>query len=340
MTFDFKATKQFWLQLCMEDTCLATHNTGMTTHITLLARTSTGLIAAALAAVYLIWGSTYLAIRFALVSFPPFFQMGSRFLVAGAVLMVFLRLRGEKMPALQKTAGSPWYWRNALAVGTLMLAGGMGLTGVASQTIGSGLIATFIAIVPMLVALIGLAFGKRPTRLEFIGMLIGLGGIVLLMQGKSFSSSTAGLLAIFGATLTWSLGSVLQTTKLPLAPGPMGFATEMLCGGAVLLVISLAVGEKASFPLDTRAVLAWGYLVVFGSLVAFSAYLFLLAHVSPALATSYAFVNPMIALFLGVWLGAEEVQQNEWLACGVILFGVLMFFAARLKTPQTDALKK
>jgi drug/metabolite transporter (DMT)-like permease len=105
-------------------------------------------------------------------------------------------------------------------------------------------------------------------------------------------------------------------------------------------VISLAVGEKVSFPLEARAVLAWGYLVVFGSLVAFSAYLFLLAHVSPALATSYAFVNPVIALFLGVWLGAEEVQQNEWLACGVILLGVLMFFAARLKTPQTDALKK
>jgi drug/metabolite transporter (DMT)-like permease len=305
-------------------------NTCMTTQ-TLLIRPSASLIAFALAAVYLVWGSTYLAIRFALVSFPPFFQMGSRFVVAGALLMIFLRLRGEKAPSFQKSSTAPWYWRNALIVGTLMLGGGMGLVGVASQTIGSGLIATFIAIVPMMVALIGLAFGKRPSALEIVGMLIGFGGVMLLMQGKSFGASTTGLLAMFGATLTWSIGSVLQTTKLPLAPGPMGFASEMLCGGAVLLVISFALGEAVSLPLDTRALLAWGYLVVFGSLVAFSAYLFLLANVSPAMATSYAFVNPVIALFLGVWLGGELVQKSEWIACAVILFGVLMFFAARLK---------
>ncbi len=305
-------------------------NTYMTTQ-TLQLRPSTTLIACALAAVYLVWGSTYLAIRFALVSFPPFFQMGSRFVVAGALLMIFLHLRGEKAPSFQKSSNSPWYWRNALIVGTLMLGGGMGLVGVASQTIGSGLIATFIAIVPMMVALIGLAFGKRPSALEIVGMLIGFGGVILLMQGKSFGASSVGLLAMFGATLSWSIGSVLQTTKLPLAPGPMGFASEMLCGGAVLLAISFALGEAVSWPLDTRALLAWGYLVVFGSLVAFSAYLFLLANVSPAMATSYAFVNPVIALFLGVWLGGELVQKNEWLACAVILFGVLMFFAARLK---------
>jgi drug/metabolite transporter (DMT)-like permease len=313
-------------------------NLWMTTATALLSKPSTALIAAALAAVYLVWGSTYLAIRFALVSLPPFFQMGSRFIVAGVLLMAFLKLRGKKAPNFQKesTASEPeaWYWRNALAVGTLMLGGGMGLVGVASQTIGSGLIATFIAIVPMMVALIGLPFGKQPSKLEIVGMLIGFGGVIFLVQGKSFSVSTIGLLAMFGATLSWSIGSVLQTTKLPLAPGPMGFASEMLCGGAVLLAISLAVGEKISMPLDTRALLAWGYLVVFGSLVAFSAYLFLLANVSPALATSYAFVNPVIALFLGVWLGGEVVQKSEWLACGVILFGVLMFFAARLKAPK------
>lgn len=306
----------------------------MTTATALLQKPSATLIAAALAAVYLVWGSTYLAIRFALVSFPPFFQMGSRFIVAGALLMIFLRLRGEKLPRFQKESTAPWYWRNALIIGALMLAGGMGLVGVASQTIGSGLIATFIAIVPMLVALIGLAFGKRPTGLEIVGMLIGFGGVILLLQGKSFNASTVGLLAMFGATLSWSISSVLQTTKLPLAPGPMGFASEMLCGGAVLLVISLALGEKISLLLDTRALLAWSYLVVFGSIVAFSAYLFLLANVSPALATSYAFVNPVIALFLGVWLGGEVVQKSEWLACGVILFGVLMFFAARLRMPK------
>ncbi|MFM7331166.1 MAG: drug/metabolite exporter YedA [Brachymonas sp.] len=312
----------------------------MTTSTALLHKPSTALVGAALAAVYLVWGSTYLAIRFALASFPPFFQMGSRFVVAGALLMAFLHFRGEKAPSFKKNSCAAWYWRNALIVGSLMLAGGMGLVGVASETIGSGLIATFIAIVPMMVALIGLAFGKRPSKLEIMGMLVGFGGVILLVQGKSFNLSTIGLLAMFGATFSWSLGSVLQTTKLPLAPGPMGFASEMLCGGAVLLVISLAVGEKVSWPLDTRAVLAWGYLIVFGSLIAFSAYLFLLANVSPVLATSYAFVNPVIALFLGVWLGGEIVQKNEWLACAVILFGVLMFFAAKLKTLAGDTPKK
>jgi drug/metabolite transporter (DMT)-like permease len=192
----------------------------------------------------------------------------------------------------------------------------------------------------MMVALIGLAFGKRPTKLEIVGMLIGFGGVLMLMRGSSFSASTSGLLAIFSATLLWSLGSVLQTTKLPLAPGPMGFASEMLCGGAVLLAISFALGEKISWPVETRALLAWGYLVVFGSLVAFSAYLFLLANVSPALATSYAFVNPVIALFLGVSLGGEVVQKSEWLACAVIVAGVLMFFLARIRSGTPDAPKK
>ena len=312
----------------------------MTAIVSLLQKPSATLIAAALAAVYLIWGSTYLAIRFALVSFPPFFQMGSRFIVAGALLMMFLKLRSAKLPTPTEESNSPppqaqtWYWRNALIIGTLMLGGGMGLLGVAAQTIGSGLIATFIAIVPMMVALLGLAFGKRPSRLEIVGMLIGFGGVIFLLQGKSFNASTVGLLAMFGATLSWSVGSVLQTTKLPLAPGAVGFASEMLCGGAVLLLLSLALGESVSMPLNARALLAWGYLVVFGSLIAFSAYLFLLANVSAALATSYAFVNPVIALFLGVWLGGEVVQKNEWLACAVILFGVLMFFAARLKSQK------
>lgn len=142
---------------------------------------STALIAAALAAVYLVWGSTYLAIRFALVSVPPFFQMGTRFLLAGALLMLFLRLRQENVPNFHKNDSAPWYGRNALIIGTLMLAGGMGGVAVASQTIDSVLIATFIAVVPMMVALIGLAFGKRLSRLKILGLLIGFGGVILLV---------------------------------------------------------------------------------------------------------------------------------------------------------------
>ena len=298
-----------------------------TAHTPALHGTAVGLsrkVLLALFATYVVWGSTYLAIRYALVSFPPFFQMGTRFLVAGVLLLVFMLLRRAPWPTVSQ-------WRNALVVGCLMLAGGMGLLAVASQTIGSGLIATAIAIAPMLTMGWGLLWGKRPSRLELTGMAVGLAGVVLLSQGRSFGASTGGLIAIAGGTLAWSLGSVLQTTRLPLAPGPMGFASEMLCGGAVLMLISLVLGEQFAWPPQPLAAAAWAYLVVFGSLIAFSAYLYLLAHAPPALATSYAFVNPVIALFLGVVLAGEIVSKGEWLASGVILAGVLLIFAAKAR---------
>jgi len=287
-----------------------------------LAQKAPSLLIPALLACYLVWGSTYLAIRFALVSLPPFFQMGSRFLVAGALLMAWVRWRGGAWPSRVQ-------WRNALAVGTLMLGGGMGLTAAATVHIGSGLIATFIAVVPMMVCAWGLLFGQRPSRLEMLGMAVGLGGVALLVRGTSFSAAPVGIACITGATLAWSLGSVLSTTRLPLAAGPAGFASEMLCGGAVLMLIALVLGEQPAWPPTPLALGAWAYLVVFGSLVAFSAYLYLLAHASPAVATSYAFVNPLIALFLGVVFASETVSGGEWIACGVILTGVLLIFRGK-----------
>jgi len=280
------------------------------------------LLVPALLACYLVWGSTYLAIRFALVSFPPFFQMGTRFLVAGVLLMAWVLARGGPWPTRVQ-------WRNALVVGTLMLGGGMGLTASAEQYIGSGLIAAFIAVVPMLVCGWGLAVGQRPTRLELAGMAVGLGGVLLLVRGASFAAAPVGIACIAAATLAWSLGSVLSTTRLPMAPGPVGFASEMLCGGAVLMLISLALGEQPQWPPQPLAAAAWLYLVVFGSLIAFSAYLYLLAHASPAMATSYAFVNPLIALLLGVAFAGEAVTGGEWVACGVILVGVFLIFRGK-----------
>jgi drug/metabolite transporter (DMT)-like permease len=296
---------------------------GMTTAtLTSPAGLKPGLLVPALLACYLVWGSTYLAIRFALASFPPFFQMGTRFLVAGILLMAWIVWRGGKWP-------SGTEWRNALVIGALMLAGGMGLVAVAQQHIGSGLIATFIAVVPMLVCGWGLLFGRRPTRLELLGMAVGLAGVILLVRGASFAAAPVGIACIAGATLAWSLGSVLSTTRLPLAPGAAGFASEMLCGGAVLMVISLALGEQPQWPPQPLAAAAWLYLVVFGSLVAFSAYLYLLANASPAMATSYAFVNPLIALLLGVAFANEVVTRAEWAACGVILLGVFLIFRGK-----------
>ena len=286
------------------------------------------LLLPALLACYLVWGSTYLAIHLALPSFPPFFQMGTRFLAAGGLLMAWLLARGQALPRKVE-------WRNALVIGVLMLGGGMGLTAQASVHIGSGLIATFIAVVPMLTCGWGLLFGKRPTRLELLGMAMGLVGVGLLVQEASFAAAPIGLLSITGATLAWSLGSVLSTTRLPLAKGPMGYASEMLCGGTALLLVSLALGEQPTWPPTAAATAAWVYLVVAGSLVAFSAYLYLLAHATPALATSYAFVNPLIALFLGVVLAGEVVTAHEWRACAVILLGVVCILVAGQKSRKS-----
>lgn len=278
----------------------------------------------ALLACYLVWGSTYLAIRFALVSFPPYFQMGTRFVLAGALLLVWMRWRGVAWP-------TPREWRHASVIGTLMLAAAMGWLATAQQHIGSGLVATFIATVPMVVCAFGLAAGKRPTRLELAGMTLGVLGVLLLVRGASFTASPSGMALMVGSVVAWSLGSVLQTTRLPLAPGPMGFASEMLCGGVVLTVVSLALGEQPVWSPQALALAAWAYLVVFGSLVAFSAYLYLLANTTPAMATSYAFVNPVIALGLGVALGGEVVSNGEWIACSVILSGVVLIFLSKTK---------
>lgn len=282
-----------------------------------------------LLACYIVWGSTYLAIRVALTSFPPFFQMGTRFLTAGALLMGWVLWRrrqgGPQAPALP----TPRQWGHALVIGTLMLGAGMGLTATASVQIGSGLIAACIAVVPMMISGWGLLWGRRPSRGEFAGMVLGLVGVLMLVRGASFAASPFSVACILGATAAWSLGSVLSTTRLPLAGGAAGFASEMLCGGTVLMLVSLLLGERPAWPPTPAAVAAWAYLVVLGSLVAFSAYMYLLAHASPALASSYAFVNPLIALLLGSALGGEVVTAGEWQACGVILLAVLLILLAR-----------
>ena len=286
------------------------------------ARALPPLVLACLLATWLVWGSTYLAIKFALVSFPPFFQMGTRFLAAGLVLAAWMRL----------ARSAPWpsgrQWRHAAITGALMLGGGMGGTALAETTVGSGLVVAFIAIVPLVIVLFELAYGLRPTRLQVTGMALGLAGVLMLTQGQGFGASPAGLAAIAAACTTWSLGSVLSRHSMPLAPGGMGFASQMLCGGAVLMLLSLAVGERPSWPPQALAASAWAYLVIAGSLVAYNAYLVLLARVSTALASSYTFVNPVIALMLGVVVAGEAVSGWEWASAGVVLAGVVLLLAS------------
>jgi len=285
------------------------------------------LILACLAATWLIWGSTYLAIKWALISLPPFFQMGTRFLVAGAFLMAWMRLvRKANWPTRAE-------WRHAFLVGTLMLGGGMGGTAYAEQSVESGLVVAFIPMVPIMIAAINMGWKVYPSRLEATGIAVGLAGVVMLTQGAGFRASPQGLVAIAAACLSWSAGSVLSQRRWTLAPGAAGFASEMLCGGCALMLVSLAAGEPAAvaakWPFHAKAVLAWAYLVVFGSLLAFNAYMVLLARVSGGLASSYTFVNPVIAMLLGVLLAGEVVTGFEWLSSAVILLGVILLMARR-----------
>lgn len=286
------------------------------------------LLLACLAATWLIWGSTYLAIKWALVSFPPFFQMGTRFVAAGLVLGAFARWRGAGWPDRAQ-------WTSAFVLGALMLGGGYGATAYAQQSVSSGLVVAFIAVVPAVVALFELPYGLRPSRLEALGITTGLAGIVLLTQGEGFGASGEGLVAMTIACAAWCAGSVWAKHGLPggrrleLAPGAAGYASQMLAGGLLLMAMSWAAGEQPTLPPDARSLACWIYLVVAGSLIGFSAYMLLLQRASTALASSYTFVNPVIAMVLGVTIGGEVVGAGEMLAAGIVTASVVLLLAGR-----------
>jgi drug/metabolite transporter (DMT)-like permease len=272
----------------------------------------------ALFATWVLWGSTYLAIKIALPTFPPFMMMGSRFLVAGILLLSMARVRGAPMP----TRGE---WRSALIVGTLLLAGGAGGTAFAERSVASGLAAALVAFEPASIALMSLPSGKRPTASETAGIFCGLTGVVLLVRGSGFSASPVGLLAMALAIVCWSAGSILTTRKLRPAPGPAGAASQMICGGAALLVLSpLAHEAWPRWPVPAEAFAAWSYLVVFGSMLAFTAFAYLILHVRTSLAMSYTFVNPLVALALGSVFGDEHFTASELTGAAVVTAGVVL----------------
>ena len=284
------------------------------------------LIVACLAAVWLIWGSTYLAIKWALVSFPPFYQMGTRFLVAGTLLAGWMLLRGARWPHRRE-------WINATILGTLMLGVGYGLTALAEVSVSSGLVVAFIAIGPALQAAFEWPYGVKPTRAETLGISLGLLGVLGLAAGQGFSASPQGLIAVLVASVAWKLGSVWSLRGLPralggraltLAPGAMGFASQMLAGGVVLMAASALLGERPGWPIDPRALASWAYRVVAGSIVAFSAFMVLLQRTPTAVSSSYAYVNPLIGLVLGVTLGGETLHWGEWLAAALVTGSVVL----------------
>lgn len=282
------------------------------------------LIVLSLFALYLVWGSTYLAMRFAIEGFPPFMMAGIRFVVAGGLFMLFLRLRGAPWPNRRQ-------WRSAVLVGGLLLLGGNGAVAYAEQWIGSGIAALAIATVPLWTVVFSELWGHRSSRYEWLGILIGFIGVGLLCFGADMRASTSGALALLFAAVSWSFGSV-WSKRLPMPAGFMSSAAQMLCGGLLLMLTSLALGERLlAFP-SFKALAALAYLIVFGSFVAFTAYQFLFHTVRPSLATSYAYVNPVVALALGAWLAGEHVGALEAAATAVIVAGVALVVIGRRKS--------
>lgn len=280
-------------------------------------------------AVYVIWGSTYLALRIALISFPPFLLVGTRFVAAGVILFVYLRLRGMPMPTLQQ-------WGHAAIVAVLLLGVGNGGVTFAEQWVSSSLAAAVIATAPLWTAIFSGMLGQWPGRTEWIGIAIGLAGVVLINLEGDLRANPLGAAILVLAPIGWAFGSVLSR-KLNLPAGLMGSAAEMLTGGPLFILLGLARGERFAATMTLPALSAWLYLVVFGSLVAFSAYMFLIRNVRPALATSYAYVNPVVALFLGVVLAGEVVTWIGLAGIGVILVGVMFITLGRARASQASS---
>ena len=273
------------------------------------------LISFSLLAVYLIWGSTYLAIRFAVETIPPFLMTGTRFLLAGSLLMGIMRWRGIPFPDKK-------LWLHTALIAALMLGGGTGMVAFAEQSVSSGLAAVLITTVPIWAAFYAGIFGQFPTRLEWLGIVVGLVGVILLYQEEGLQGNLLGTIAILFAASSWALGSVLSKQKLTLPAGGMGFGLQMLLGGMILVVFGVIIGERMPAHISTESMLAWLYLATIGSLVAFSAYMYLVETVPITVATSYAYVNPAVAVWLGVWLGGERISIAGIVGMFIILTGV------------------
>lgn len=300
-------------------------------------------VAAAFALIYLIWGSTYLAIRIAIETFPPFLMAGIRFLIAGAILYPWSRLRGASPPVRA-------HWLAAAVVGGLLLLGGNGGVVWAEQRVPSGLTALLIGTVPLWMALLDWLRpgGAKPNNGVLTGLVFGFAGIAMLagpieLAGGDHVDLTGAAVLIL-ASLSWAAGSLYsRRAQLPASP-LLATAMEMLAGGALLLTASWLVGEWTGFEssaLSLRSWLALGYLIVFGALAGFTAYIWLLRVSTPAHVSTYAYVNPAVAIFLGWAFAGEPLTARTLLAAAVIVAAVVIITTYRAReakrtTPARD----
>ncbi len=285
-------------------------------------------VAVALAAVYLIWGSTYLGIRFALEGgYPPLLMAGGRFLLAGGMMFVALRARGEPAPTRAQ-------WKNLALMGLLMMGIGNGMVSIAEQWVSSGLAAVAIASTPLWMGLFSLVRGQRPSGLEWVGIGIGFIGVLWLNAGSTLSATPWGLVALLVATIAWAFGSIWSKGRD--LPSPfMSAAGQMIAGGAMMLLAGFVTGESFEAMPTLKGTLSVLYLMTFGSIIGFTAYVWLLHHVRPTLAGSYAYINPVIAVMLGAWLANERFTPHDMGAMAVILLGVVAITLGKARTPKS-----
>jgi drug/metabolite transporter (DMT)-like permease len=277
----------------------------------------------ALAAVYVLWGSTYLGIRIALEGYPPFLMGALRMGTAGVLMYAVLRARGMAPPTRAQ-------WRTLWVLSIWMVLLSNGLVNYAEQEVSSGLAAIAVASMPLWAALFSVLRGDHPSRGEWSGLAIGFVGVLWLNAGSDLAATPKGMIALLIAPVAWAWGSI-WSRGLALPPPFMSAAAQMLCGAGWMLATGLLMGERIAALPEWRPTLAVAYLVVFGSIVAFTAYVWLLQNVRPALATSYAYVNPPIAVLFGVWLLDERFGLHDLGAMAVILAGVVIVMRAKAR---------
>ncbi len=288
-------------------------------------------VIAAFIAVYVIWGSTYLGIQIAIETMPPFLMAGLRFLVSGAILYGFTAAQGERRP-------SRVHWKSAIIIGALLLLGGNGGVTWAEQRVPSSLAALLVAMSPLWMVLINWVRpgGTRPGGRVMAGVLVGLVGIFLLVGPTDLSSGLnvdpVGLLAILIATMCWAGGSIYSKTAPMPASSLQMTGMEMLAGGGLLMLVATATGDWSRFDVSavsSRSLLALVYLIFFGGIIAYTCYVWLLKVQPTARVATYAYVNPVVAVFLGWALASEPITARTLIAAAVIVGAVVLITTQR-----------
>lgn len=291
----------------------------------------------AFAALYLIWGSTYLFIRFAIDSIPPFLMAGSRYLTAGFLMYAIARAQGAKSPARVT-------WRSSLIVGGLLLLGGNGGVTLSEKYIDTGLAAVVVATVPIYIVL--LSWITRATPRPRLPVLLGLAGGfigvgVLMAPAIHFSANESqrpviGMLMVLVASFLWSVGSLYSRSATSADSPFLAAAQQMICGGALLFLVGLITLERVNMhAVSAHSIWSWIYLVLIGAIIGFSAYIYLLRHCDPTTVATYAYVNPIVAVILGVLFRGEHLTSHTMVAAVLIIGSVAIVITTQQLRPKS-----